>query len=157
MIIDLPTLHALEQLAVEVRVSGSLRRKEFVKTLRRRAIAKLNEAAASYAVDLTEDHIVYTVIPGKPDAWGCNAYRCRWEPATLAAELVGGPKDGQILQMASPRQEITFQMLAPDWRKFAAEDPGGLVPKVIYTYRRTGFNLAISAHVFTADELPARV
>lgn len=155
-IVDLPTLFALQQLTVEVRVSGNLRRGEFVTTLRRRAIAKLNDLAASYAVDLTADDVVYTMLPGRPDAWGCNLYRCRWEPSSLAAELRGGPKDGQVLQLASPRQQIVFQVLAPDWRSAAAADPGGLIPKVRYVYERTGFNLATRAQVFTAGE-PVRV
>jgi hypothetical protein len=151
--IDLATVRALEKLTVEVRVSGGLRRGDFVRTLRRRAVAKLNDLAASYAVDLTAEDIVYSVLPGKPDVFGCNNYRCRWEPTGLAVELSGGPKDGQEIQLSSPRQHIRFQVLSPAWREvMAAPDAPPVAPKVNYVYEIVGYNLASRRWVFALTE-----
>lgn len=154
MIIDLETLARIEKLTVEVRVAGSLRRKEFIKVLRRRAVKKFADLMPEHP--LPEDGVVYTAVPGPADAWGCLLYRCRWEAPGLQAELLGGPKDGQLIALAAPRTVIEFQVLAPDWREACAADPGGLVPKLRYVYRLSGFNLANGCHVFTAEE-PARV
>jgi hypothetical protein len=152
-VIDLDTVHALSRASVDVQLSTSLRRAEFITALRRQALFKLEPIALSYAADLTAEDIVFTALPGKPDAWGCRQWRCRWEPTGAEAEFLGGPRDGQLMSPASPRTEILFSLLAPDWQEvMAGPNPPAVIPKVEYRYHIAGYNLATRRWVFQLKE-----
>lgn len=78
-----------------------------------------------------------------------------WYPNVTTAVLRGGPKDGTVIQLPSPRFYVEYRTLAPGWQEFKADYPGKPLPFVESFYALTGYDTTQRAHVFYEnDEMP---
>ncbi len=84
-----------ESREVYARFIGDARR-----LLHERLARSLVHAARTHAVEIDpRDTVMFeVVIPGEEEAW-MRKFEARWQPQTTIVKLVGGPKDGSVMDV----------------------------------------------------------
>lgn len=73
----------------------------------------------------------------------------RWWPPITTACLRGGSKDGRVLALPSPRFDIQFKFLAPEWKE---QPPSAPLPYVWETYALSGWDTTARQHIYYLTE-----
>lgn len=82
--------------------------------------------------------------------------KAKWNPPIVTAELRGGPKDGTLIQLPSPRFHIEFRVKkfnrdVPDFAT-TADSPVVQVETEELTYALAGYDTATRRHVYYATD-----